>query len=655
MFQINAKIFFIILFFIHGLNAQNKERMKATFGKPTPEELALKTYDKDLSASGVVLFEQGKFYTEMVDYSLRLIKEIHIKTKVLDASRFDQSTVFIPMTRNGYGSETISNFKAITHNGIMQTFVAADNTFLVENGYSRQLRFSFPNVKDGSVLEYTYRIISPFFFNLDGWYFQGNLPVVYSEMETSIPGNFVYKRELVGSQKLDIKKSELLRSCLKVKGFTKKADCDFSVYAMYNIPAFIEEKYMLSSKNYKSRIKYELKKSTGFSGSEYSYSRTWEDVDKEFETDKDIGGQLNYKGFFKGKLPKNIKLIEDDLERAKAVYDFIREHYIWNGSYHMFSNVRVKEAFSEKEANNTEINISLINALNAVDLDAHVMLMSTRENGLPSPSYPIITDFNYAVAALKIGQQHYLLDATDKNAPFGILPFRLLNLFGRVMDFKDGSYWQEITPNQKNLHYVNAQLQTEDNDVFSGTVQEIVTGYMAFQERSKIDSYTETEYLTEIEKTNESLTVTNGEITNRTHLEEPLKINYSVDLTNDVIDNKVYLNPYFFGTYFKENPFTLEERNYPIDFGFPITTTYLISIDLNQKYNVVSLPENKSIQLADGASCTVVYSETNGKIQMRYNFRLNSYYKAETYEFLKTFFEGVIKVQTQDLIVLEKN
>lgn len=655
MAQIHLTFVLIIFFFLQTVTAQDKQRVVSTFGKPSQFEISMKNYPEAPLAAGVVLFEKGTYFTEMINGSLKLVKEVYVKTKVIDAKRFDQTEVFIPMQRNGNSGEKITKLKAITHNGINQTYVPSDAVYETDiNQYWKRKQFAFPNVQDGSILEYTYRIESPYFFGLSGWVFQGSLPVLYSELETKIPGNFTYKRELVGSLPLDIKISTLLKNCLHIDGLLQSADCDHAIYAMFNIPAFKEESYMLASENYKASIKYELQKTIGFDGSRSIFSKTWKDVDNEFESDKNMGGQLNNKNFFKGKLPEEIIQIQDDLERAKAVYSFIQNYYTWNGNTRIFSDIRVRDAFSEGKGNSSEINISLINALKATNLDAKIMLLSTREYALPSRAYPILTDFNYAIAILKIGKQEYLLDATNKNAPFGILPFRLLNIFGRVMDFKNGSYWQNITPNAKNLQFVNVQLKAEENDVFRGSVQEVTTGYMALQERNQIDEETETKYFANKEKNNESLTIENGDIANRIKLDEPLKINYSVNITNEVIDNKIYLNPYFFETFFKENPFTLEHRSYPIDFGFPITTTYLIAIDLNEKYSVLALPENKSIKLADGALCTVVYSEADGNIQMRYNFKLNPYYKAEAYEFLKTFFESIIKIQTQDLIVLEK-
>ncbi|MFT5076547.1 MAG: hypothetical protein ACI9D4_001905 [Polaribacter sp.] len=106
----------------------------------------------------------------------------------------------------------------------------------------------------------------------------------------------------------------------------------------------------------------------------------------------------------------------------------------------------MKDAFEKKSGSIAEINLSLINALEAADLDAKIVLHSTRENGLPTKAYPIITDFNYLLALVTIGDEKIILDASEKFAPFRILPFRTLNKEVRVMDYKKGSYWLPIEP-----------------------------------------------------------------------------------------------------------------------------------------------------------------------------------------------------------------
>ena len=171
-----------------------------------------------------------------------------------------------------------------------------------------------------------------------------------------------------------------------------------------------------------------------------------------------IGWQLKKVSFFEDNLPQEIKLLTTDLEKAKAVYSFIQNHFTWNKKYSIFKNVKVKDAYENKIGNVGEINISLINALKAAGLKAELVLVSTRENGFATKIYPVISDFNYVIAKVNIDQKFYLLDATGKLAPFGLLPFRCLNSYGRVMDFENDSYWIDILPYIKSKTQLTAKL-----------------------------------------------------------------------------------------------------------------------------------------------------------------------------------------------------
>ncbi|UAB80108.1 transglutaminase domain-containing protein [Marixanthomonas sp. SCSIO 43207] len=632
-----------------------QKRQKSEFGNPTSDELAMQSFPQDPEASAVILYEQGTFKFEAKRNRIVLIKEVYKKIKVIDANKYEGSTIEIPLLSNSKNKEKIEKIKALTHNGSLQTYVREQDFFTInEFANFEVLRFTFPDVKNGSILEYQYKIESPFFFNLDGWQFQHTIPTLYSEFFCEIPGNFKYNRVLKGERKLHIDEASINKNCLYIDGYTP-ADCESTVYAMKNIPAFKQEKYMLGKSNYLSKVEYELREFFDFRGMNNEYTKTWKDVDKEFKNDKSLGRQLNNNSYFKRNLPENLLNISSNLEKAKAIYSFIQNHYKWNGKHRIFNDIDVKNAFEKKVGNTSEINLSLINALQAAGLEAYLVLLSTRENGIPTSTYPVLTDFNRAIALVSIDGERYLLDVVEEEIPFGMIPFQDLNHQGRVMDFKNGSYWYPLTPNKKNIYYVNSHLKASEDGFFTGKVNELYAGYNAVNERKRIKNINYEDYVNDKEK-NPALRLSNLVIEKKDSIETSLKVNYNVTLETELIGDKIYLNPYFFETYFSENPFKAKTRSFPIDFGYPQAHTYLISIDLDNQYEVIQLPENKSISLfSDVGKCTVLYSQTNQKINIRFSFNLTEYhYPAKTYYNMKKFFETMISFQNQDPILLKK-
>ena len=654
--RLNPTFLFLFIVILNSFLLQAQKRQIAEFGEPTDKELSMTSFPIDPEANAVVLFEQGKnHFKEINSRYIRLIKEVHRKIKVIDAKNFNGGTIEIPLLIGKRSEEQVKNIQAITHNGGLKKYVSNDQIFNINQSKDYKVtRFTFPDIKDGSILEFKYTIESPFFFNFNGWQFQNDFPTLYSEFISEIPGNFKYNRVLKGGRKLDIDEATINKSCLYIDGYTP-ADCESTIYAMKNVPAFKSENYMLGKSNYLASVEYELREFLDFGGLNNKFSKTWDDVDDEFKTDKDIGRQLNNNNFLRKNLPENILTIPDDLKRAKAIYTFIQDHFKWNGKQRLFNDVRVRDAFEEKVGNTSEINLALINALQGAKLDAKLMLVSTRENGLPTITYPVLTDFNRAIVLLTIDNEKFLLDAVDKEVPFGIIPFQNLNGKGRVMDFKKGSYWYPLNPHEKNIYYVNTQIKASEDEMFTGSTKEIHTGYAAINERKQISNTNYQDYISLKEK-NASLKISDLEIENKTNLEEPLKVDYNVTLETELIGDKVYINPYFFETYFSENPFKSDERNFPINFGYPITTTYLVSIDLDNKYTVEQLPENKTIKLFDNiGESTVIYTKTGNKINIRFTFKLTeSNFIAEAYSGIKDFFGGMIDFQTQDPILLKK-
>ncbi|SDW57864.1 hypothetical protein [Aequorivita viscosa] len=628
------------------------------FGKPSQHELKLKRYDPEPDASGVILYEAGNYYAVSIvrRNAVRLVKEIHRKIKVLDANKFDLTTIEIPYYEGTFYGEEILDYKAVTHNGSLKSYVPDDAFYKTNQSKTgKALKFTFPNIQDGSVLEYRYTIVSPYFYDLNGWEFQHELPTIYSLFQTSLPRNFRYNQILYGDKKLDLQTSTIKPKGFLIPSNNAHVDTEVSSFAMKDIPSFTEEDYMLSRKNYISRIVYEPLAFKAFHGFDQVYTRSWKDVDRRFEKRSDFGEQLSMKNYFRRKLPKNILNIENDLERAKAVYSFIQSNYTWNRRYFNYG-LDVKDAFKDKIGSVSAINLSLVNALEAAKLNAKSVILSTRNNGLPTELYPVLSNFNYVIAVLILNNDKILLDATDKQAPFGIIPFRALNVKARVLDFKKGSYWMPIEPFKQNIHYSNTQVTANANGIFSGKVRQANYGYIGLGKRNIIEEETLSEYIKHQEKHKKGIEVEDYQVEDIKQIEKPLKENYNITITPEVVGDKVILYPFFNKPYISENPFKMKERSYPMDFGFPFTNTYLVSIDLADAYEIEQIPNSRSIKLqGEDGECSVYYAIEDNKINIRFNLKLNAYnYPADAYESLKEFFGTMVSMLKEETIVLKR-
>lgn len=653
--QIRYNLLFLFLFSITTLQSQQKD----TFGKFTSEEIAMTTYSKDTTANAVVLHESGNNYFKVINDRIRIVKEYHVKIKILNKKGFDQATISIPLRRNEKLAEKLEGLKAITHNGVNKTQVLSKDVFTKDvHEFVTERTFTFPNLKEGSILEYKYKLISPFIYNFKGWDFQAEIPKIYSEFNAEIPGNYIYNRAVTGSLKLDINEADVKKNCFHIDGYTKSADCEILKYAMKDIPAFkIAEEFTLAPSNYIARVDFELSEHRRLDGVNNKYTKSWKDVDQEFRSDKNIGRQLTKKGYFENHVPEALLNEPNKLKRAKNIYAFVQKHFNWNDEYGIYGKARVKEAFDEGRGSVSEINMSLINLLNAADLKTNLILMSTRMNGLPKMSHPVMSDFNYSIAKLDINGQTYLLDATDKYIDFGILPFRALNYYGRVMDFKNDSYWYDIKADDSSLHQIRMQLtfDVEENMAF-GKLDVINQGYNAFYVKEKIDTQNEDSYLESFEEDIASdFSIISYERKEELQDAKNSSERFEFEIENILKGDMVYFNPFLI-PFFKKNPFTLEKRTYPVDFGFPRKYKYQMTIVVPEGYIVREIPKSINVKTGEESIVMKFQSQASQKnIIITFILDLNTpHIPADDYENLKEVFKHVTDIQNNSLIIFEK-
>lgn len=626
------------------------------FGEPTVQELNMSEYKDDPEAAGVVLYERGHYQVELIENGIYLTYEIHKKTKVLDASRFEGADVAVSYY-HGTGrdsDEKITNFRAITHNGSRKLPVNEKELYHVKDDtYWANARFSFPDVKDGSVLEYSYKLISPYFQNLNGWAFVNYYPTLYSELTTELPGNFIYSKTLYGDKKLDVEDVSIKKSCFHLPGYRVPGDCEVGVYAMKNIPAIEEEDYMLSPYNYSPYLKFELIQAMDMLGSRHYFTSSWKTLDSYYNSHSNIGRELTNSGFMKRQLSNEILNISDKTERAKAIYYFVQNHMHWNNHIRLRTNTNVKKAFAEKKGHSSEINMILVNALEAGGLDAKAMLLATRNTLMPSKVHPVLTGFNYLVARLDIDGKIYHLDATGKNTAFGMLPYHCLNGEGRVLDFRNGSFWEPITPYQRNVHYANVNLKTDEKGNFSGTVEEIYSGYYDLYKRNQNQNLKQEELLKNKQSQNESFNISAFEIENRDNPEQPYKEKYNLSFHERNLNkgDTYFINMMLVNSFSSANPFVKNHRKYPIDMAYPMINSYSVSFDLGNQYEVIKVPENKMLNLPNNdGNLNVMYEVSENSVVMRMNFRLNNYhFPVEAYPALQEFFTELVNAQSEML------
>lgn len=645
--------FFFLFITLISLSQSNNSKNKF---RVTLNDLKMQSYEKDSTANALVIYEYGNSYVDRNDYDLRT-QEKH-KIKILSKEAFDEANIVLYLYNDGNNFERVKNIIATTYNLVENKVITTklEEKDIFKEKYNDNytlVKFTLPNIKVGSVITYSYTLRSPFMFKYKGWNFQSEIPKIYSEYRASIPGNWEYNIKLVGGKKLSVNESEIEKNCLEV-GNGGSAHCGNYKYVMENIPAFVEEDYMTSESNYLAKIDYELKTFNSFDGTKKDYTKTWKTVDKDLKTDAKIGRQLNKSIKPEDYLSQGIINEKNKLTKAKLIYNYVQDNYTWNGEYKLFSEGSVKGLLKNKSGNASSINILLHNLLKASDIDVNPLLISTRENGFPTKIYPVLSDFNYLIAQVTVDEKTYLLDATDSYLNFGAIPFRCLNEYGRLLDFKKGSKWIDIKPNKISSVNYQVNLNLENDNLITGKISSKRTGYHALNIKKRYYPNPD-KYISNLEDKFPYGEISDYETIHKDSESENFIESYNIEYIPDDTNSNIYLNP-FFVTFFKENPFKLQERTYPIDFGYKDSYFYMLKLNFDESYAIKEKPTDLKLALPNNMGNIVfasTFNETSFSLSFRINFK-SHIYTPDYYPYLKEFMSKIVDIQTNSLILIKR-
>ncbi|WP_345953049.1 DUF3857 domain-containing protein [Mucilaginibacter sp. PAMB04168] len=629
------------------------------YGNYKLDDMSMKSYAKDPTANAVVLQEFGKSWISSND-GLPLIHEYHVKIKIFNSKAFDEGNVTIPIYKYDNNSfQRVRDIEGMTfytdEQGMVQRSVLDNKKVIIENRnkYWDLVKFAMPNLREGCVIEYKYTLESPNPLTFRDWDFQSSIPKIYSEYEARIPAYFNFKATLRGPYKLTKNSGDIDRDCFQVRG--NKCDCSKLVFVMADLPAFIKEDHMTAPKNFMSAINFELSDYINpYDGTKQSKTQTWADIDRYLKQQDEFGSQLRKTSLFKEKLPEMIAGKTDDLAKAKAIYVYIQKHIKHNNYTGIWSLNGIRKTLETRSGSIGDINLSLVVALNAAGIKTEAVLLSTRENGVVNKLYPVVSDFNYVVAKANIGENSYLLDATDAQLPFGLLPIECINDQGRVISLDKPSYWIGLKASQKRGQTYLMDLTLQPTGKLTGKITQYSLGYEALEKRKAIKKFNSLdEYVENLDEKMPKIKILKSNITNLDSLDLPLSEVYEVEMNlyNDLNASRLTFNPFIFNR-FTENPFKLAERTYPVDWGAPFESRVVLTMHLPADFTVETPPQQLSVGLPNtGGQFITDYNNDKNVLTFSHVIKLNqSIYSSAEYPYLKELFNKIIQTEKADIV-----
>ena len=609
----------ILLAGILGIIRAEKAPIK--FGQINKADLINNIYAPDTSAPAVILCDYG-YFTES---RFQMVRTLRIKIFKKEGYDWANQT---------FSSDSKTSIKGITYNlvdnEIVETKLKNESIFktrVTDDIY--EIRVAMPNVKVGSIIDIQ--------FMYDGipseWDFQQEIPVVRSELVLEPSTNVTYSKNFFG-----------------YIGLTSRTN---DRWVSENVPAFKPEPYMTSSKNYRSRLEFDYE-SVSFPGFYKSYTTTWDAVRDLLYNSTYFGTVLNTDGYLRS-VAKDIKARSTSQEEMiKMAYDYTKQ-IKWDKTNRLYTDkTSLNNSFKEGKGNSAEVNLALVQLLRKLDLDAAPVVMSTRSNGRLSAVRPSYNKLNYVIAAVLTEKDTLLLDATEDNCPYYMLPMRALNGQAQFMD-KNRTGWVQLTTKKKDKQMVVYTMAIGDDLSLKGKLSYSKGDYAALDFRNDYEDFnSDDEYITNFKEGKKGLKVLSHKISNIDSLYLPVNEDFEVEINNIVsdIDGELYIMPLLYDQ-IKENPFKVSDRKYPIDYGYARDKTIVLNYTFPAGYTIVNLPTATNMKLpGDAGSFVCKSSVADGKISISYKLSITKSVILQTeYADLREFYNQVVAKEAEPIVL----
>jgi len=665
---------FLITTFMLLLIALSSKAQDFRLGKVSIEELKEKVHPKDSSAVAAILFEKGEnklVFSQANGFDTELVVRARIKIYKKEGYNWANKKIRYYLVNNL--RERISFSDAVTYNlvdgKIEKTKLKSDGEFdEVINKYWGQKKIVMPNVKEGSVIEYEYTLHSPNIGNPRDWYFQSDIPVNYSEYINCVPEYFVFNTNVKGFIRPKITVEKVNRTISidskeRVVGRMGATTTNFNsdninytetraTYLAENMPAIKEEAFVNNVRNYTTSLEQELSMTRYPNAMPKTYSTDWESVVRTIYEYEDFGPELNKTGYFEEDLKAVIAGLNSQDEKINAILKFVKSTVKWNNYYGYSCSDGVRKAYKDKTGNIAEINLMLTAMLRYAGLNANPVLVSTRSNGVSF--FPNRTAFNYVIAAVENGNEVILLDGSDPFSTPDVLPFRTLNWLGRLIR-KDGTSMSvDLMPKKVAIELKTMNYSVNDKGEVLGQLRNQKIAHNAMLFREQVKGVKEDAYLEKLENSNNKIEINNYSLKNEKEVNLPVIETYSFVGNNlsEMIGGKIYINPMLFLAK-KQNPFKQENREYPVDYGFPFQDKYAINIQVPDGYKVENLPAPITLTMNENLGVFKYLTNLSGNtIQISVSNQINSpIVLSEDYTALKSYYQKMIEKQNEKIVL----
>ncbi|MEM9987212.1 MAG: transglutaminase domain-containing protein, partial [Bacteroidota bacterium] len=306
----------------------------------------------------------------------------------------------------------------------------------------------------GSIFEYKYRLVTTDLETLKPWHFQGDLPVLYSDVRlvgfdeqdylVASIGTFTPR---VKNQPLRWIRKNLPSLVLAPYGpgaGTERIALHFQFShqpTLYNLASDFTSRQSVKSKAQQDSVRWRILNENLEYGSQFSES-----------PERYAALQSIVQGLIRSDTSAK--------EVAHKLYHHLRDHLRWNGHYRAWVAQSPGDIYFRRQGSSAELNLLLLEMLRIAGLPAQKCFIATRDHGPDRWQLPFLSAFNHVVVRLPLGSENIMMDLTE-SVPWGLLPLNSLVKQGYIAWGVD-SGWIKLPPRSVNRSSLSVKIAREE-------------------------------------------------------------------------------------------------------------------------------------------------------------------------------------------------
>ena len=442
-----AIIYFLSIFMALGIFRQDlcfSQKIEEKFWQ-TPDLKSFSLPDTNsITYSSEVLFEYGNAYFKDFDEKDNIILDYHVSIKILKKKGIKLGTVIIPIYSFNEKQESIEKIVGVTYyvegdKVIKDQLNKTSITETIIDRHYRTISFTMPNVRVGSIIEYSFQKSSGFYNDFVPWVFQKEIPVIYSKFVANIPLNYHYKIHepksecILRSEPNSLKHSSFITTRDYIKKNASDPDgpephyLNYLTKNSYDIQCYSitwEAQNLSSIRNKNTKptgvafefMSYdypEIKKTGSFlAAREYMSVKpsqeSWKKLNESLLNHKYLGKLLTKDNFLDKKVAPIISSANSSSDKVRQIISFIQTNFTWNGENRLFPSDNLDKIWKDKTGNSADLNSLFIYILMKSNIDAFALVSATDD--YDANFTPSIKNFNYLQSLFKIDGDYYAFD-----------------------------------------------------------------------------------------------------------------------------------------------------------------------------------------------------------------------------------------------------